>query len=336
MASKYTRTTVAVKNEWRLIKGQDFLFLSGNASGTNGTTNILTMRAGTVVAKTPSGDVRPCGFQEITSPVIASDTLEVDSTANFYVGDDVEIMTVTTTAAVAEVEGVLGEVTDLVIGAGAGGPPIVPPCEISLVGGRFDGKAHRLAIAAAGGSLTGSKSYGPAGVLTWTITPGAATTCAQLVAYINEHTSGEFDATITTGDGSDLPIVVAATPLVGAVAPVAATPAGSEAAVAGPYALLSKTGTELVIDTPVTVAAGSIARVVGAWKPVGVLEDELRLYKEVDGVISADSQNCTYAIEGLARKSKLIGHCDAMDKVLIGGVYYDEVLPIKGIMVFDQ
>lgn len=91
MGLEYTETALTTKKEWRSTPRAADSRRGGRLAKGNGTTDYGELQAGTILAEDGSGDLHPLGVAKVAVAPSASNDVEIDNAANFYVGDVVSL-----------------------------------------------------------------------------------------------------------------------------------------------------------------------------------------------------------------------------------------------------
>lgn len=85
-------TTIAAKREWKAYDRPSDTAVGKVLDEGNGTTNFGLVQAGTMMGALSSGKVRPCAMDEIATGGSSVNTATVTDSANFFVGDTVDVI----------------------------------------------------------------------------------------------------------------------------------------------------------------------------------------------------------------------------------------------------
>ena len=302
-----TTTALTTANVWRFNpRASENCRAAVLASG-NGTTNFGEVAAGTVLADIGSGKLRPAAFQQATVLGSAANTMTVHDARGFFVGDSIII-----------VQGTSVEDSAVIVAGD-------DPSNLTVTARPSTAAGLKIDIVVAGTGTAFSHSYDTAThkitVNSATGGGGAATTTVGDVADVLNSVYGSLCSAVAATD-ADLVVDVGPTTLSGR-----SLAGGLIAQVREVTAVAKVVGITNTITFDGAAATWGVDDLILGysdggpyqWRPVGVLNSTTSTVRYVGTTEVVSEQDVSVALEGDARSTALVGHCDAMNRALAGG-----------------
>ncbi len=318
----YTRSEILNPPEYRWIRTDQEILASVVMAGDNAAGTVFgTLDPGVILGRQADGRVRPAGRNLLTDDASASNIVEVDDDANFYVGDVVNVKTR---------DGSIDSVTY------AGGDD---PTNITLNAlGNSRLSVRQLDPSAASQFLRleitddGTDVF----IAIFLATDGgsAITSTTQDVVDVLVGT-GLFLVTSSAATPADLAQAGSLENLIGGV------DAGGDIAATRTITVIPKSGTRLItVDgaafTALTADGAYLALDGAEALPVGVLEASIHTFRNdpATGAQIARDTPTAMGLDGTARESRLTGYSDIQRLLLEGLTDFESAVPLMpGIFI---